>query len=278
MSRGGIVHRRIAESARWPMRTLRAEVARGSIEVVRRTWLVTAAAPPDELLAARAGARIACVTLARSRGWWMPDDVDPRRHLSRPPHARAGDKTPDAVMHWSKPVAPASALSLHESIEDALAHIAGCVAPEAARVLWESAIRIERLSVDALRHVRWTTRAAAQLANDVSDLCDSGLESIFLVRLSAWGIPIRQQQILAGRPVDFLIGDRLVVQVDGHAHHSTAADRSRDAAHDAELRLRGYTVLRFTYTQVLHDWRAVERSVARAIAAGLHAAPRARPK
>lgn len=84
------------------------------------------------------------------------------------------------------------------------------------------------------------------------------------------GLPIRQQTVLAGRPVDFLIGDRLVVQVDGHAYHSSAADRGRDAAHDAELRLRGYHVLRFTYSQVLHDWPAVERSIARAVAAGLH--------
>ena len=70
------------------------------------------------------------------------------------------------------------------------------------------------------------------------------------------------------------VGDQdvppLVVQVDGHAYHSSAADRGRDAVHDAELRLRGYHVLRFTYSQVLHDWPAVERSIARAVAAGLH--------
>ena len=137
-------------------------------------------------------------------------------------------------------------------------------------MLWESAIRMERLSVDALRRVRWTTRAAAEMADRVSALSDSGLESIFLIRLGPWGLPIRQQVVLAGRPVDFLIGDALVVQVDGHAHHSSAADRGRDVAHDAELSLRGYHVLRFTYAQVLHDWPAVERSIARAIAAGRH--------
>ena len=202
----------------------------------------------------------------------MPDDVDPRRHMSRAPNARAVPVSPDEVIHWSKPVAPASALVLHESIEDALAHIASCVAPESARVLWESAIRIEGISAEALRKVKWTTRAASRLALEVSELSDSGLESIFLIRLGPWGLPIRQQILLAGRPVDFLIGERLVVQVDGHAHHSRAADRGRDVAHDAELRLRGYHVLRFTYAQVLHNWPAVERVIARAVAAGLHRA------
>lgn len=272
-SKGGIVHRRVAHDAQWSPRAVRAEVGRGAVEVVRRTWLVTPQAPADELAAARAGARVACVSLAKARRWWMPDDVDRRLHLSRAPHARAVEHGADEVIHWSKPVAPASAFDLHESIEDALAHIAVCVAPEPARVLWESAIRIERLSIEALRRVRWTTRAAARLAGEVSALSDSGLESIFLIRLGPWGLPIRQQAVVAGRAVDFLIGDLLIVQIDGHAHHSSAADRGRDVAHDAELRLRGYTVLRFTYAQVLHDWRGVERTIARAVAAGLHTAP-----
>lgn len=242
----------------------------GGIQVVRRTWLMTASAPPDLRAAAQSGARVACVSLARARRWWMPDTADPRRHLSRPPKAKSIPIAPGDVMHWSKPVAPSSAHSLHESIEDALAHIAVCLPHEEARTIWESAIRIERLSVAALRRVGWTTRAAARMAEEASDLSDSGVESIFLIRLGPWGLPIRQQVVLAGRRVDFLIGERLVVQVDGHAYHSSAADRARDAAHDAELQLRGFHVLRFTYAQVLHDWPAVERVIARSIAAGLH--------
>ena len=135
-------------------------------------------------------------------------------------------------------------------------------------------MRIEGLSPDALRSIHWTTRAATRLAHEVTGLADSGLESIFLVRLAPWGLDIRQQVVLAGRRVDFLIGDLLVVQVDGHAHHSSPADRGRDVAHDAELRLRGFSVLRFTYAQVLHDWPGVERTIARAVAAGLHHARR----
>ena len=269
-TKGGIVHRDVVRKAAWSDRSVQAAVAGGVVNIVRRRWLATSAAPTDQLAAARAGGRVACVTLARERGWWMPEAADTRRHLSILPHARAGTIDEDDVAHWTKPVAPASAHTLHESIEDALAHIALCTPPEAARVLWESAIRIEKLSVEALRRVRWTTRAASQLALEVTDLSDSGLESIFLTRLEPWGHSIRQQVILAGHPVDFLIGERLVVQVDGYAHHSRAADRGRDVRHDAELRLRGYTVLRFTYAQVLHDWPAVERAIARAVAAGLH--------
>ena len=83
---------------------------------------------------------------------------------------------------------------------------------------------------------------------------------------------MRQQVVLLGRPVDLLIGERLVIQVDGFAHHSSSAQRSKDVAFDAELTLNGYTVFRFTYAQVMHDWDTVERTIARAIAAGAHLA------
>ncbi|KAA9105654.1 endonuclease domain-containing protein [Microbacterium rhizomatis] len=270
--RGGIVHRQVVREARWTDRAVRAAVRAGAVEPIRRTWLAVGNASADAVAAARAGGRVACVTLAQERGWWMPDSVDAARHISILPHARPGEIAEGDVVHWTKPVAPASPHSISESIEDALAHIAGCLPPEPARVVWESAISTERLSLDALRHVRWRTKAAARLAEESSDLSDSGLESMFLIRLSSWGVPIRQQAPLAGRRVDFLIGRSLVVQVDGHVFHSTAADRGRDVRHDAELRLRGYTVMRFTYAQIVHDWGGVERMVARAIAAGLHMA------
>ncbi|MCR2764070.1 endonuclease domain-containing protein [Microbacterium sp. zg.B48] len=118
--------------------------------------------------------------------------------------------------------------------------------------------------------MQWTARAARECAAAVTGLSGSALETLFVVRLRPWGIPIRQQIVLAGRRVDVLIGERLVVQIDGFAFHSSAADRGRDVAHDRELVLRGYTVLRFTYAQVIHEWPAVERAVARAVAAGAH--------
>ena len=82
---------------------------------------------------------------------------------------------------------------------------------------------------------------------------------------------VRQQAVLAGKPVDALVGEWLVLQIDGWSHHSSSAQRTKDIAHDAELRLRGYTVLRFSYAQVVHDWPGVERTIRRALAAGLHA-------
>ena len=240
------------------------------MRVVRRLWLAVPTATGDLMAAASAGARLACVSAARHRGWWLPEGADKGLHLRFAPHARSFSF--DGVAHWTTSIAPAPAYSLVESTEDSLAHLARCLDPESARVAWESAIRVERLSVDALRGIRWPSENSRECARSVSGLSDSGLETIAVVRLEPWGLRLRQQCVIAGRRVDLLIGERLVVQLDGYAFHSTPAQRGHDVAHDAELRLRGYTVLRFTYAQVVHDWSSVERTIARAVAAGAHLA------
>lgn len=267
---GGIVHRDAAANAGYSLAVRRTAVRDATVTRIRRDWLATEAAPEDLRTAATSGGRLACISVARRRGWWIPEGTDDRVHVAMNPHGPSPDKT--VVAHWSARIAPPAGYGLVESVEDDMAHIASCLPPSDARVLWESAIRVESLSLDAVRRVEWRSMAARECADAVTGLSDSGLETIPVVRLSRWGIPIRQQIVLSGRPVDLLIGERLVVQIDGFEHHSTSAQRTKDVALDAELVLRGYTVLRFTYAQVVHDWDSVERTIARAIASGAHRA------
>lgn len=266
----GIIHRETVAAAGVTRADLRRHVTAGEVASVRRQWFASKHADAELLTAATAGARLSCISLARRKKWFVPEGVDENPHFWVDPHARSPDVGDAGVVHWRVPVAPAPIRSLLDSTENALAHIAGCLTRESALAVWESAVRTERLSVDALRRVRWISVAAQECAASVNGLSDSGLETLVVIRLRPWGLPLRQQIVIAGHRVDLLIGERLVVQIDGFAHHSTAAQRGRDLAHDAELVLRGYTVLRFTYAQVIHDWPAVERSIARSIAAGGH--------
>ena len=64
-----------------------------------------------------------------------------------------------------------------------------------------------------------------------------------------------------------------MVQLDGFAHHR-GADRRRDLRADARLVLRGYTVLRFDFVQVLFHPDEVVATIALAMAQGLHLASR----
>ena len=67
-----------------------------------------------------------------------------------------------------------------------------------------------------------------------------------------------------------MIGDRLVVQIDG-SHH-VGSQRSADIRHDAQLMLRGYRVIRVSYHQVMFDWASVQDLIMRAVAQGHHLA------
>ncbi|MDF2991445.1 MAG: superfamily and helicase and helicase subunit [Microbacterium sp.] len=177
-----------------------------------------------------------------------------------------------AFIHWSSPLVPQPPHGLIESVPDTLEHVAACLPYEQALVVWESASTIDRMHPDVLTRIAWRTTKARRLAAAARGQSDSGLETLFVTRLTPWGVVVRQQVWIAGHDVDVLIGDRLIVQLDGFAFHSTPADRQRDLAHDRELRSRGYTVLRFTYRDVVTDWARVEETLARHLAQGHHLA------
>ncbi|MFJ4173573.1 endonuclease domain-containing protein [Microbacterium sp. NPDC089696] len=273
-SRGGIAHRADAAEHGFSPHHVRAAIRSGAVRRVRAQWVALDSAPKDLVTAASASGRLSCVSLARHRGWWVPPDAEPAVHLQVGPNARR--VRDDTVLHWGEPLVDRGSRVLTASVEDALAHMATCYSREDARAMWESAIRVESLDLEALRLVRWRDPRARALADEVDGKSDSGLETIVVVRLSGWGLPVRQQVRLAGHRVDLVIGSHLVIQIDGFAHHSSAAQRTSDVAHDAELRLRGYTVLRITYAQIVHRWEEVERIIVAAVARGLHLAPSAR--
>lgn len=94
-----------------------------------------------------------------------------------------------------------------------------------ALILWESAARAECLAPEALRAIRWTSRAAVEIATETTGLADSGLEVIVVRPLRSLGVRVRQQVWIVGKPVDALVGERLALQIDGWMHHSSSAQR-----------------------------------------------------
>lgn len=153
-----------------------------------------------------------------------------------------------------------------------LVHVADCLPHVEALVVWESAVRRGLTSVAVLHRVLWPRLKARALLSEVTGQSDSLLETIALDGLRHAGIPVRQQVELMGHRVDALIGDRLVLQFDGHQFHSGVAERRRDAEHDARLLLAGWTVLRFTYEHVVRRFEYVLRTVEGAIEQRLHLA------
>jgi very-short-patch-repair endonuclease len=69
-----------------------------------------------------------------------------------------------------------------------------------------------------------------------------------------------------------MIGDRLVVEIDGREHHSSREQFEVDRRRDAALSARGYRSLRFSYRQVMHHWVTVEQAILGACVRGHHLA------
>ena len=268
---GGIAHRKQAQEAGFDARRIRHAVAMHAVTTIGRNWIASPEAGADIVAAAQVNGRAACVTAAALRGWWLPDSIPRDRHLHVNPHSSPAETS--AHLHRNRPLVAVPRGALIESVEDSLQHIATCCSPESALIIWESACRTEKLSAASLRLIAWAAPAARRLATEVTGLADSGLETILMRGLAPLSCRLQPQAVVAGHRVDALLGDWLIVQVDGHEFHSSSAARTRDVRHDAELALRGYTVLRFTYAQVLHDWPAVYRTVARAVAQRRHVRP-----
>lgn len=60
-------------------------------------------------------------------------------------------------------------------------------------------------------------------------------------------------------------GARVVIEIDGMSHHSSADAFENDRRRDAELAARGYIVVRLSFTKVFGDWARCERMILSAI-------------
>ena len=101
-------------------------------------------------------------------------------------------------------------------------------------------------------------------------ICESGTESITRFQLAKYQLPLRAQVWIGGKRVDFLIGRRLVVEIDGAEYHIDPERFEADRTRDAELAALNYIVLRFSYNQVIYRWREVESAILAAIEHGDH--------
>jgi len=266
---GGAAHQGAATSAGFSRHVVDRAVASGAVQRTRRSWLVDPDAPPAIVAAAAAGGRLGCVSAARHLGLWTFDD--PRLHIAARPHSGHTDAT-NTVRHWNSGPIATHRWELVEPLPNVLAQVAGCQPLERGLVVWESAIRTQRIGLEVLRRLSLRGPRARSLLDVCSELSDSGIETIPAVRLRRIGIPVRQQVTILGHRVDGLIGDRLVYQIDGFEHHREAHQRRADIAHDRRLVLAGYTVLRYDYAQVMFDWPTVELEIRTAIAQRVHLA------
>lgn len=265
--RGGVVRSVVVAENGFSRRTVEAAQRQGLITRPRRGWLATSDAERTLVTAARLGVVLTCRTQAALLGLWVHDHGGAPHFAA--PHNAVVRISFDARVHKGKPIVPRHPDALVDPIENVLAYIAECEPFERALATWESALNKSLVTTEGLRGYSWKP-AARKILDRAVPFSDAGLETYLRVRLRWLREPIHVQIWIAGHRVDALIGDRLVIQIDG-AHH-VGAQRSEDIRHDAELGLMGYHVMRVSYTHVMFDWHIVQDLIMRAVAQGLHRA------
>ena len=261
----------------WTGRALTAAVHRGTIMRVRQGWYASACEPAVNLAAWRVGGRLTCVSGAAFFGLstratdLIHIAVSPTASRLRDPSDMRRRLTSEsgAVIHW-RPARAGSAFV--ESSLTCLLDMCQCESPEFVVAAVDSALHAGLINRGAwLRDLaKLPLRLRLQLA-DVDGRSESIIESLSRFRCRAVGLRVRIQVALApGLRVDLLIGERLVVEVDGREHHSDPSAFERDRIRDARLTALGYRVLHFSYGQVMHNWPSVEAAILAAVDHGDH--------
>lgn len=244
---------------------VRVQLAAGLVVRPRRGWLALPDLPPLLRLAAAQGVVLTCVTAASHLGLWTLSSNSPHVAARRGQHVAL----PQGRVHRATPLKPRVPGQLLDHLDNVLALVATCLPREQALTVWDSALQKDLIDYPSLGSLP-LGRSARSLLSECTPLHDSGLETIFQTRLRWLRVPIRPQAWLYGHRVDFLIGARLVVQIDGKHHEG--AQRQSDRAHDTALAKRGYRVIRVGYAEVVYAWHTVEAQILDAIARRQHEA------
>ena len=239
-------------------------VRAGGVRRVARGWYATDRVPLAVVTAVRSGGWLTCESAMRLRGVWVLDGDKVHVGLGRGGRARPAA---GCVRHWS------GHAPIGYPVDDlltAMDQLTRC-APLVPIVICADSIanlglaREEEILAVLQRTARG--RRAAELFDGSSQ---SGIESIARVALRRRRVRLRSQVRIAGvGHVDLLIGDRLVLELDGtqwHKGDNFEEDRRRDLA----LVARGYLVVRISYLQVTESWADVEHELLAIIRRGDH--------
>lgn len=231
---------------------------------VARGWYATDRVPRAVVTALRSGGWVTCESALRLQGVWVLDDDDVHIGLGR--HGRAR-RAVGCVRHWS---GHAPAGFPMDDVLTALDQLTRCASLVPIVICADSIVNrglAREEEVLAVLHRTATGRRAAELLDGSSQ---SGIETIARVALRRRRVRLRPQVRIAGVGfVDLLVGDRLVVELDGQEWHE-GSDFEEDRRRDLALVARGYLVARVSYLQVTESWAAVERELLTIIRRGDH--------
>ncbi len=254
----------------------------GELFRIRQARYATADAPFDARVAVRVGGMLAGPSAASSFGLW--GGFDERIHVSvghrggrlrtvTEPTFAAGHTLVDrmrvpVVVHWLRGGAtPEKGPNCWRvPLPMALRQVVRWCDTETAVACLDTALAQGCTVRDLLRIFATEPPRSRNIAALARQGSESGIESLVRQRLQAVGIQPRQQVQFPGiGRVDMVIGDNLVLEVDGFGFHSDRLAFESDRRRDADLVALGFRVMRLSYARVTGDWPSCERGIRSAL-------------
>ncbi|MGA1837817.1 DUF559 domain-containing protein [Herbiconiux sp. 11R-BC] len=242
----------------------------GTIDRVRVGWVALPGAPAKVVRAVRVGGRLSCLSVLREETIWCSHDR--RLHVRVAAGARGLSSPHDRAVPLGNPerwgvvvhrTLPGSGLDEPEGPVDgfewSLLQAVVCQSKADAIVTLDSALNKNRVSRTELEFLMSGLPNSYRRYLDLVDPgAQSGLETKARLGLHRYNIPYRSQvKIGAAGYVDLLVGDRLVIELDGREFHSSDEAYEEDRRRDLILHELGYAVIRLTYDQVMSQWGRV---------------------
>ncbi len=240
----------------------------GRLLKLRHGWYATPDADPETARAVSAGGVLSCASALAKFGVWTPPTD--RTHL------RGNDAVARLHPTWCRRAGrqPAEAGAV-DDLTTSLQHAAKCLPSEDFVVVCDSVLNKRLVSPIELATL---FTAASRRLHETLDRCDgraeSGTESMVRLRIARPNLRIRPQVNIVGvGRVDLLVGESLIIEVDGYAYHADPDTFENDRLRDLRAHALGYNVVRLTFQQVVYQWRLIEPLLMELIRRRVHLRP-----
>lgn len=263
----GVTTTRELRSAGFRDAEIRTALRRGALVRIREGVVATPDCHPAVVDAARIGGRVAGASAARLLGFWAPPHRRPVVEIPRGAHIPPTDATVIRGPAGPNRFGVTTATEL-------VGQILRSEPPKFAIAVLDSMLRRSAMTRTEIEFaaVGLPRRLRRRLAL-IDPRAESGTESIVRVLLALDGI-IATPQVRVPfsdlERLDLAIGDRLVIECDSRAHHSTPTELDRDNARDLMLTALGHYVVRVRYRAAVSDPDGVVAAVRAVVDAGLH--------
>lgn len=247
----------------------RRHVRDGLLRRVRHGWYASHLADADVVAAVSRGGVLSCVSALAKYGIWIPPRLNDRPHMRCTPERLNNGRPTGFCMPYGR---AESAVWAVDELPAAVRHALRCLDHEALVVVCDSILNLGLLDHDDLLREAESAPQSVRRLLQRCDRAESGIETMTRLRLARRRIKaVPQVEITGVGRVDFLIGDRLIVEVDGAEFHRDRFEQ--DHARDLVAKRVGYEVVRFTYRQVIGQWPECEATIVAMVRRGMHKGP-----